>query len=273
MLTVLVVVALVVGAAGLAAGFLALITLGRLRRGVGLLGRGASGGRESFLEASARQVEAADRTRAEVEVLRTELVSMRTEFATLLADVATVRGECDALRGGVRAEVDGMRGELATSGGLRRSDLDQVLQAERGELGRHLDRVQERVESDFAAMRAELAEMHLALSGETQAERTRLAADNSAAREQLRAAMEKVDKVISTALRRVALVRYDAFDDLGGRLSFSLAVLDSRGDGVALTSLAGRTETRVYAKPIRGGVGVTDLSPEEHEAVGAALTG
>ena len=115
--------------------------------------------------------------------------------------------------------------------------------------------------------------MQLTLTAETQSERARLAADNSAARDQLRGAMDKVEKVISTALRRVALVRYDAFDDFGGRLSFSLAVLDSRGDGVTLTSLSGREETRIYAKPISAGVGATELSPEERQAVDAALAG
>ncbi len=52
-----------------------------------------------------------------------------------------------------------------------------------------------------------------------------------------------------------------------------MAVLDSHGDGVTLTSLAGREETRVYAKPINGGRGATDLSPEEAEAVAAAMSG
>jgi hypothetical protein len=208
------------------------------------------------VEASARHVEAFDRARADFDALRAEFAQLRADF--------------DALRTGVGAELDGVR---AAAAGFARTDLDQVIEAERVERGRHLDQVQVRVEADFAAMKAELEELQLAISSETQAERARLAVDNSAARDQLRGAMEKVEKVISTALRRVALVRYDAFDDLGGRLSFSLAVLDSRGDGVALTSLAGRAETRVYAKPISAGVGATDLSPEERQAVDAALAG
>jgi uncharacterized protein DUF4446 len=257
MITVLVIAALVVGVAGLVAGFLALVTLGRLRRGVGLLGRGTTGSRESFIEASARHADAAERTRADFDVLRGEFATLRAQFEGLYA--------------GVGAELEGIRGALSATGGFGRTDLDQVIDAERAERGRHLDQVQERVESDFAAMRAEVDRLHAALASETQAERARLAADNSAAREQLRGAMEKVEKVISTSLRRVALVRYDAFDDLGGRLSFSLAVLDARGDGVTLTSLAGREETRVYAKPISAGASPTDLSPEERQAVDAAL--
>jgi Protein of unknown function (DUF4446) len=73
------------------------------------------------------------------------------------------------------------------------------------------------------------------------------------------------------SLRNVALVRYDAFDDMAGRISFSLALLDDRGDGVALTAISGRTDTRLYAKGIVAGKGEHDLSPEEHEAVAAAL--
>lgn len=73
------------------------------------------------------------------------------------------------------------------------------------------------------------------------------------------------------ALCHVALVRYDAFADLSGRMSFSLALLDDRGDGVTISALAGRTDTRVYAKSIAGGKGEHELSPEELQAVQAAL--
>ncbi|HLY33120.1 MAG TPA: DUF4446 family protein, partial [Jatrophihabitantaceae bacterium] len=72
-------------------------------------------------------------------------------------------------------------------------------------------------------------------------------------------------------LRRVALVRYDAFADLSGRMSFSLALLDSAADGVVLSAIAGRTDTRVYAKGIVGGKGEHDLSPEERQAVKSAM--
>ena len=58
---------------------------------------------------------------------------------------------------------------------------------------------------------------------------------------------------IEGGVRRVALLRYDAFEDVGGRLSFSCALLDEHGTGVVLTSINGRQETRVYAKPIDAG--------------------
>jgi hypothetical protein len=73
------------------------------------------------------------------------------------------------------------------------------------------------------------------------------------------------------AVQRVAVVRYDAFPDAGGRLSYSVALLDGAGDGVVLTTITGRSETRSYAKAVRAGVGVDPTSPEEDEAIAQAL--
>ena len=72
------------------------------------------------------------------------------------------------------------------------------------------------------------------------------------------------------ALRHVALVRYDAFTEMSGRMSFSLALLDDEGDGVTITAMTGRTDTRVYAKAVVDGKGEHELSPEERQAVAAA---
>lgn len=72
------------------------------------------------------------------------------------------------------------------------------------------------------------------------------------------------------ALRHLAVVRYDAFDEMGGRLSWSLALLDDAGDGVVLTSIRGRNEARTYAKSVQGWAGEQELSPEEAEAVAHA---
>jgi Protein of unknown function (DUF4446) len=77
--------------------------------------------------------------------------------------------------------------------------------------------------------------------------------------------------LIDGSVRHVALVRYDAFEDVGGRLSFSCAMLDDHGNGVVLTSINGRQETRVYAKPIAEGRSSYNLSSEEEEAIREAL--
>jgi hypothetical protein len=75
---------------------------------------------------------------------------------------------------------------------------------------------------------------------------------------------------LSDALRHVAVVRYDAFGDMGGRMSFSAALLDDAGDGLVLTSINGRSETRTYAKGVKAGSSDHSLSPEEEQAIGYA---
>ncbi len=75
------------------------------------------------------------------------------------------------------------------------------------------------------------------------------------------------------AIRDVALVRYDALSEMAGQLSFSIALLNSGGDGIVLTSINGRTETRTYAKAVTAGHGAQPLSPEEEQSVRAARLG
>jgi hypothetical protein len=58
-----------------------------------------------------------------------------------------------------------------------------------------------------------------------------------------------------------------------GRLSFSVALINSLGDGIVLTSINGRSETRTYVRAVRGGKGAQPLSPEEEQAVRAARLG
>jgi hypothetical protein len=87
----------------------------------------------------------------------------------------------------------------------------------------------------------------------------------------LHATDKKQQVQIEGSVRRVGLLRYDAFEDVGGRLSFSCALLDEQGNGVVLTSINGRQETRVYAKPVSGGASSHNLSMEEEEAIRRAL--
>jgi hypothetical protein len=76
---------------------------------------------------------------------------------------------------------------------------------------------------------------------------------------------------IEGAVRNVGLVRYDAFEDVGGRLSFSCALLDDFSTGVVMTSINGRHDTRVYAKPVSEGQSSYSLSIEEEEAIRQAM--
>jgi hypothetical protein len=75
---------------------------------------------------------------------------------------------------------------------------------------------------------------------------------------------------LAVTLRRLGVVRYDAFDDMGGRLSWSLALLDDSGTGVVLTSIHGRSDARTYAKPVSSWTSEQSLSPEEGEAIALA---
>jgi hypothetical protein len=72
------------------------------------------------------------------------------------------------------------------------------------------------------------------------------------------------------ALRHLGTVRYDAFPDVGGQLSWSVALLDDGGDGVVLTAISGRSEARTYAKSLSAWKSEQPLSPEEQAAVDAA---
>lgn len=72
---------------------------------------------------------------------------------------------------------------------------------------------------------------------------------------------------LPVCLQRVNLIRYDAFDDVGGEQSFALALLDAEGDGVILSSIYTRQDVRVYAKSIRKGEASHGLSREERLAL------
>lgn len=76
---------------------------------------------------------------------------------------------------------------------------------------------------------------------------------------------------VARAVQLVGIVRFDAFEDLGGMLSFAVAMLDREGSGVVLSSINGRNETRIYAKPVEHGGSRINLSGEEEEAIRRAL--
>ncbi len=71
-------------------------------------------------------------------------------------------------------------------------------------------------------------------------------------------------------LRHLAVVRYDAFGDMGGHLSWSLALLDDAGNGIVLSSIHGRSEARSYAKNVAGWTCDQQISPEERDAIDRA---
>jgi hypothetical protein len=102
--------------------------------------------------------------------------------------------------------------------------------------------------------------------------------DNIAQVEDLMGAVERLSDLYAQVLRRVAgavqhvgVVRFDAFRDLGGLLSFAVAFLDDRGNGLVFSSIYGRSESRTYAKPVVERGSTYELSPEEREAIRLAM--
>ncbi|MBW3591809.1 MAG: DUF4446 family protein [Actinobacteria bacterium] len=82
---------------------------------------------------------------------------------------------------------------------------------------------------------------------------------------------EELFAMLGDSARNLGVVRYDAFDDMGGRMSFSAAFLDDHGNGLVITSINARAESRAYAKAIRGGDSDHNLSTEEQAAIADAL--
>lgn len=106
-----------------------------------------------------------------------------------------------------------------------------------------------------------------------------LGAESVALRSEVEALRSEVESLAAqgdetadpTALRHVALVRYDAFADVGGRLSYSVALLDDTGSGLVLTTLAGKADVRTYVRTISAGTPDGSLTAEEQQAIDAAV--
>jgi len=80
-----------------------------------------------------------------------------------------------------------------------------------------------------------------------------------------------IRQIAEMSIQKVGIIRYNAFNDTGSDQSFAVALLDYRGDGVVISSLFGRNETRTYAKPVESGKSSYLLSEEEEQAIRQAL--
>ena len=76
-----------------------------------------------------------------------------------------------------------------------------------------------------------------------------------------------VERRLDGAISRCGLIRYDAYNEMSGRQSTSIALLDDTRSGVVLSSIHHRDQARLYAKQVNGGRAELKLSPEEEEAV------
>ena len=81
----------------------------------------------------------------------------------------------------------------------------------------------------------------------------------------------ELEAITQRAIQKVGVVRYNPFSDAGGDQSFAVALLDAEGNGLVVSRLHSRTETRVFAKPVRAGRSTYSLSDEEQQAVKKAL--
>src|SRR5438067_2601931 len=91
------------------------------------------------------------------------------------------------------------------------------------------------------------------------------------AAEQLAARMQGAEQRLDQAVSYSALIRYDAYGEMSGRQSTSIALLDAKRSGLVLSSIHHRDQARLYAKQVREGQPELELSPEESEAVRLAL--
>jgi hypothetical protein len=87
--------------------------------------------------------------------------------------------------------------------------------------------------------------------------------------ERMLAAEHRIDGCVTYT----SLIRYDAYNEMSGRQSSTLALLDAHRTGVVVSSILHREQARVYVKPVREGASELELSPEEHEAIEAAMAG
>jgi hypothetical protein len=81
----------------------------------------------------------------------------------------------------------------------------------------------------------------------------------------------ELENLTQRTIQKVAVIRYNPFSDTGGDQSFAIAMLDSLGNGVVVSSLHSRTDTRVFAKPVQSGRSRFQLSDEEQDAIKKAL--
>lgn len=82
-----------------------------------------------------------------------------------------------------------------------------------------------------------------------------------------------VEAALPLAISRTGVVAYDAFDNIAGNQSRTIALLNVNGDGVLISLLVGRDETLFFTKQVRGRQGVEPLSPEEEAAIHQAMGG
>ena len=83
--------------------------------------------------------------------------------------------------------------------------------------------------------------------------------------------MEHLDSLLKKAITRISVVRFDAFEDVGSDLSYCVAMLDSNNNGIIISGIFGREDSRTYVKPIVDGESSYKLTQEEERALKDAM--
>jgi hypothetical protein len=117
-------------------------------------------------------------------------------------------------------------------------------------------------QADLVAHAAQIQEAFVQLRDWVEETATRL-------EERMATAEQRIDGCVAYT----SLVRYDAMGEMSGQQSSTMALLDSRRTGVVVSSILHRDQARVYVKQVREGESELELSPEEHEAIEAAMAG
>jgi Protein of unknown function (DUF4446) len=89
--------------------------------------------------------------------------------------------------------------------------------------------------------------------------------------QQLGSRIGDAERRLTHSISHSAVVRYDAYNEMSGRQSSSIALLDDSGTGVVMSSILHREQARLYVKGVKGGKSEFELSPEEREAIQTAL--
>lgn len=89
--------------------------------------------------------------------------------------------------------------------------------------------------------------------------------------DEVTASLGRLERRVDSTVSRLAVVRYDAYENTGGHQSASVALLNGSRTGVVLSAIQGRDYARIYIKELDGGRAAVSLSPEEQEAVERAM--
>jgi hypothetical protein len=117
-------------------------------------------------------------------------------------------------------------------------------------------------QADLVAHAAQIQEAFVQLRDWVEETATRL-------EERMATAEQRIDGCVAYT----SLVRYDAMGEMSGQQSSTMALLDTRRTGVVVSSILHRDQARVYVKQVREGESELELSPEEHQAIEAAMAG